>query len=65
MRTPWEVLHTLTALALTAPILAFYLVIASEALGYQQPAERLVYVAPSSFSQFCAAMAKGTKEDLK
>ena len=24
MRTPWEVLHTLTALALTAPILAFY-----------------------------------------
>jgi hypothetical protein len=65
MRTPWEVMHTLTALALTAPILAFYLVIASEALGYQRPAERLAYIAPSSFGQICAAMAKGTKEDLK
>ena len=65
MRSSSEVLHTLTAFALTAPILAFYLVIASEALGYSQPAERLAYVAPSSFGQICAAMAKGTKEDLK
>ena len=40
MRSSWEVLHTLTAIALTTPILAFYLVIVSEALGYSQPAER-------------------------
>jgi hypothetical protein len=50
---------------LTARILVFYLVIAGEALGYSQPAERLAYVAPSSLGQICAAMAKGTKEDLK
>jgi len=49
MRTPWEVLHTLTALALTAPILAFYVMLASEA--FVQPTERYVLVAPTAFSQ--------------
>jgi len=58
-------LHTFIAIALTAPILVFYLVIAGEAFGYSQPAERLAYASPSSFGQICAAMAKGTKEDLK
>ena len=57
MRTPWEVLHTLTALALTAPILAFYVIIASEA--FVEPTERYVLVSPTAFSQICSAMAKG------
>src|SRR5262245_2239806 len=65
MRSSSEFLHTFIAIALTAPILVFYLVIAGEAFGYGQPVERLAYVAPSSIGQICAAMAKGTKEALK
>jgi len=48
MRTPWEVLHTFIAIALTAPVLVFYFVIAGEALGYSQPTERHVLVAPNA-----------------
>jgi hypothetical protein len=48
MRSSWEVLHTFIAIALTAPILVFYLVIAGEALGYSQPTERHVLVAPTA-----------------
>ena len=56
MRTPSEFLHTLTALALCAPVLAFYYVIASEAFG--KPTEQYVLVSPSAFSQICSAFAK-------
>jgi hypothetical protein len=57
----YGMLHAIVALALTAPILAFYLVIAGEALGYSQPAERFVYLAPSLLGQICSAMAKDTQ----
>jgi hypothetical protein len=54
----YGILHAIVALALTAPILAFYFVIAGEVLGYSQPAERLMYIAASSVNQICTAMAK-------
>jgi hypothetical protein len=58
--TRWEnFINTLTALALTAPVLAFYFVIASEA--FSPPREQYMLVSATSFSQICAAMAKGLK----
>jgi hypothetical protein len=57
MRAPWESFaHTFTALALCAPILAFYVVIASEAFG--GPSENYLLVSTTSFSQICNAWAK-------
>ena len=58
MKTPSEFLHTLTALALTAPILAFYVVIASEAFGWR-PTERAMLITPTALASACAAYAKG------
>ena len=52
-----DFLHTLTALVLCAPIIAFYFVIAKEALGY--PTEQYMLVSTTSFAQVCSAMAKG------
>ena len=50
MRSTSDILHTLVAIALTAPILVFYAVIVMDFAGYQQPAERFSYVSPSALS---------------
>jgi hypothetical protein len=60
MRTPLEALHTLVALALCAPILVFYLVIASEMFG--QPTEHYMLVSTTSFAQICSALAKEPRQ---
>ena len=59
MRSTSDILHTLVAIALTAPILVFYAVIVMDFAGYQQPAERFAYVSPSGLSQICTALARG------
>ena len=59
MRSTSDILHTLVAIALTAPILVFYAVIVMDFAGYQQPAERFAYVSPSALSQICTALARG------
>lgn len=51
-------MHTLVALALTAPVLIFYVVIAGDALGYRQLAEPHMVVSVSSLNQICSALAK-------
>ena len=50
MRSTSDILHTLVAIALTAPILVFYAVIVMDFAGYQQPAERFAYVSPSALN---------------
>ena len=59
MRSTSDILPTLVAIALTAPILVFYAVIVMDFAGYQQPAERFAYVSPSALSQICTALARG------
>ena len=59
MRSTSEILHTLVAIAMIAPILVFYAVIVMDFAGYQQPAERFAYVSPSALSQICTAFARG------
>ena len=58
MRSTSDILHTLVAIALTAPILVFYAVIVMDFAGYQL-AERFAYVSPSALSQICTALARG------
>jgi hypothetical protein len=48
-----KVIEAITALALTAPVLAFYFVIASEA--FVGPREQYVLVAPTAFASICSA----------
>jgi hypothetical protein len=51
-----KIIHALTALALIAPVLMFYIVIAGEALGWNRT-EYTMLVTPTAF---CVAWAKGT-----
>jgi hypothetical protein len=58
-----KIIHTLTALALCAPIFTFYVVIAGEALGWNRT-EYAMLVTPTAFNSLCAAWAKGTAKEL-
>jgi hypothetical protein len=56
-----KIIHTLTALALCAPIFAFYFVIAGEAIGWQ-PIEPALLVTRTTLAQACSAWAKSKGE---
>jgi hypothetical protein len=55
-----KIIHTATALALCAPILAFYIVIAGEVMGWQ-PTEQAILITQSKLVQACSAWAKEIK----
>ena len=54
-----DILHTLVAIAMTAPVLVFYAVIIMDFSGYPQPAERYAYISPAALGQICTSFAKG------
>lgn len=57
-----DILHTLVAVAMMAPIFVFYAVIAMEVFGNPyfgnpQPLERYVYVSTTELAKACSAFA--------
>lgn len=53
----YNLLHTLIAATMMAPIFVFYAYIAMEVIGYPQPVERYTYVSTASLAKICSAFA--------
>jgi hypothetical protein len=55
-----KIIHITTVLALCAPVLAFYVVIAGEVMGYQ-PTQQAILLTQNTLFQACSAWAKEIK----